>query len=206
MFIAHRGKVSKNIKENSLIAFKNAIEDSFYSGIELDVRESKDHELVVVHDFIYKNHLIKRTNIDVLKSLGLITLKEVLDLDTNKLRLIDIKDDINIDNFINLISSYNKNIYVMSYNKKILKELMNKNIKVGLLTIISDNINKYKDYDFIAILNNTINCDHINYFIKKNKEIFLYGIIDGIKNYKYENYYIIDDNKKNKLFLESNCL
>lgn len=46
--IAHRGLYGNGIPENSLWAFKNAIEHGF--GAELDVHLTKDGKLVVIHD------------------------------------------------------------------------------------------------------------------------------------------------------------
>ncbi|MBO5879069.1 MAG: glycerophosphodiester phosphodiesterase [Clostridia bacterium] len=45
---AHRGLHSDTVAENSLTAFKNAVEKGY--GIELDVRLTHDGELVVFHD------------------------------------------------------------------------------------------------------------------------------------------------------------
>ena len=45
---AHRGLHDSESPENSLSAFKKAVEAGF--GIELDVRLSKDGQLVVFHD------------------------------------------------------------------------------------------------------------------------------------------------------------
>ena len=49
---AHRGLWGKNIPENSLSAFKNAVENGF--GIELDVQLSKDNSVMVFHDYSLK--------------------------------------------------------------------------------------------------------------------------------------------------------
>ena len=205
MFIAHRGVVKGNIKENSIEAFKLAINDSYYSGFELDIRESKDHEFIVTHDFIYNNHLISKTNKDILIKEGLCLLDDVLNLDTDKLILIDIKDvDINIYNLIDKISKYNKNIYIMCYSKKVLNKLINSNYKIGILNMIYNSDHDYKKYDFIAILNNSISLNIINYFESKSVEIFVYGIINTIKYYNNNIYYIIDDKQKNKINFKSN--
>jgi glycerophosphoryl diester phosphodiesterase len=92
MLIAHRGCVTDNIQENSLAAFNLAIINPQYQGFELDIRETKDHEFVVTHDFLYHGHIIKQTNLLELEKLGLISLRTVLKLNTDKLILIDIKD------------------------------------------------------------------------------------------------------------------
>ena len=49
---AHRGLHREGAEENSMTAFKNAVENGY--GIELDVRFSKDGELVVFHDATLK--------------------------------------------------------------------------------------------------------------------------------------------------------
>ncbi|MDU7537963.1 MAG: glycerophosphodiester phosphodiesterase [Peptostreptococcaceae bacterium] len=48
IYFAHRGD-SSNYPENTMLAFKKAIELEV-KGIELDVHKSKDNELVVIHD------------------------------------------------------------------------------------------------------------------------------------------------------------
>lgn len=46
--VAHRGLWNKEISENSLKAFKRAIENNI--AIELDIHLTKDNDLVVIHD------------------------------------------------------------------------------------------------------------------------------------------------------------
>ena len=47
--IAHRGLHNKFIKENTMDAFLNAVNNN-YDGIELDIRYTKDKKIVVLHD------------------------------------------------------------------------------------------------------------------------------------------------------------
>ena len=51
MVIAHRGLTNKNIKENTLESFLNAVRKK-YDGIELDIRKTKDNKIVVIHDIL----------------------------------------------------------------------------------------------------------------------------------------------------------
>ena len=51
--IAHRGVHTKDIPENSLSAFENALKNNY--AIELDVQFTKDKEVVVFHDENLKN-------------------------------------------------------------------------------------------------------------------------------------------------------
>ena len=100
--IAHRGLDNGDIPENSMQAFKNAIEKGY--AIELDVQLTKDKQLIVFHD----SNLLRLTgdsrdindvNYEELKNLKLEntnetipTLKEVLDLvDDQVPLLIEIK-------------------------------------------------------------------------------------------------------------------
>lgn len=46
---AHRG-FSGLYPENTMLAFRKAVEEGFCDGIELDVHLSKDNEIVVIHD------------------------------------------------------------------------------------------------------------------------------------------------------------
>ena len=47
-YFAHRGLHNKVYPENTLGAFKNAVKNEF--DIELDVRLSKDKQIIVFHD------------------------------------------------------------------------------------------------------------------------------------------------------------
>lgn len=49
MIIAHRGVTYSGLPENSLPAFQAAVDEG-YDGVELDVRLTRDKELVVFHD------------------------------------------------------------------------------------------------------------------------------------------------------------
>ena len=75
--IAHRGLHKKNyIIENSLEAFENAIKNNFV--IECDVVLSKDHEVIVFHDYSLK----RLCNLE----------KNVAEMHSNELRQINLLD------------------------------------------------------------------------------------------------------------------
>lgn len=88
--IAHRGLHNERFPENSLSAFKNAIDNGF--NLELDVQLTKDKKLIVFHDYSLKRifnirKLIKECTLSELKSLKfpntnekIPTYTEVLDL------------------------------------------------------------------------------------------------------------------------------
>ena len=95
--IAHRGLTNKYIKENTLEAFNNAIENGFI-GFECDVRLTKDNVPVICHDpFIDRTSnrrgLIRNYTYKELKKINfgskkvpskIPTLKQVLRLDCVK--------------------------------------------------------------------------------------------------------------------------
>ena len=201
MLIAHRGIHNSNIKENTINSFIEAINNPLYIGFELDIRETKDHEFIVTHDFFYNNNLISKTNsIDLINN-GFCTLKDVLSLDTNKIIIIDIKDiNTNVLKLSTILNNSNKNIYVMSYNKKILKDIKPyvKKFKLGLLNMIFNSESDYSNYDFVAILYSVLTDNIIDFFNKNNIELFTYGITNNsiIKNHNLK--YIIDCDKEYK--------
>ena len=101
--IAHRGLDNGSIPENSMAAFRNAIEKGY--TIELDVQFTKDKELIVFHDddlsrLTNDNRKVKDVNYQELKNLKLEntdekipTLKEVVEMVDNQVPLIiEIKD------------------------------------------------------------------------------------------------------------------
>ena len=49
--IAHRGLTNNIIKENTVLAFNNAIKNG-YDGIELDIRKTKDNKILIKLFFI----------------------------------------------------------------------------------------------------------------------------------------------------------
>lgn len=198
MFIAHRGKKDSNVLENTIEAFKGTINDDTYIGFECDVRESFDKEYIICHDAVYKNNIIKYKTKDELKRIGLDTLDDVLNLETNKIILLEIKDfNMDLEKFANKINEANKNIYVMSFSKNVVKNIKKYaiNFKCGILNYLFNSEKNYDDYDFICLLNNTITPDIIKYFKKRNIKIFSYGIIN-LEKINSNIYYIVDNNAK----------
>ena len=197
MFIAHRGKVSSEAKENTIYAFKDAINDKKYHGFELDIRQSLDKKIVVVHDIFIGTNLVSKMTYNELKKYDIPLLEDVLKLDTDKIILIEIKDEkINLDDLVNLFNKYNnKNIYVMSFNNKVIQDLINKksNVKCGILHYIFNRELSYNEYDFICILNDFLTDTIINYFERKKITVFSYGIIGNYINPVDNVYYIIDN-------------
>src|SRR5699024_2720190 len=129
--IAHRGYSGK-YPENTMTAFK-AAEKSLADGIEMDVRFTKDKQLVVIHDeTVHRttdgNGLVSEFNIEDIKKINtaaqhsnyfkkeeILTLKEFLDW-ANETNLI-----------LNIEKKYSKNTY-FEYESDILNILANYNL------------------------------------------------------------------------------
>ncbi len=200
-YIIHRGITSKDIKENSYTAIKKALKDKESIGVELDIRLTKDHKIVLSHNSLINLNVIEETNYsDLIKNNYLTTLDKILDIDTNKIFLIDIKTNNNYkvfsDILMNTINKYNKNIYLASFDKNIIKYIKSK-YKKGIITLLY----RRNNYNFIITNYKLISNNKIKKI--KDKEIFLWTIhnnneLEEIKN-KFSNiddYYIIKDKKE----------
>lgn len=195
MFIAHRGLVKDNIKENSLDAFKEAIESDKYVGFELDIYTSKDNIFVVNHNPLVGSKFIWNMTYKELKKKGIIKLEDVLKLKTTKIILIEIKDiNININKFRNLLNKYSsKNIYVMSFFNSVIQKFKDESFKIGVLNYILNSTSSYP-YDFMGILYDVASTHLITSLKNLNIEVFLYALNKKDKFLYSGVYYIIDDN------------
>ena len=134
--IAHRGLHTKDIPENSLSAFENALKNNY--AIELDVQFTKDKEVVVFHDENLKRitndtRNIEDVNYDELKNLRLgntneiiPTLEEVLELVDSKVAILieikDCKDYIELsEKTYEILKGYEGNYAIQSFNPFILE-------------------------------------------------------------------------------------
>lgn len=200
-YIIHRGITSKNIKENSYLAIKKAIKDKESIGVELDIRLTKDKKIVLSHNSLINLKVIEETIYsDLIKNNYLTTLDKILDIDTNKIFLIDIKTNNNYkvfgDILMNTLNNYNKNIYLASFDKNIIKYIKSK-YKKGIITLLY----RRNNYDFIITNYKLISNNKIKKI--KDKEIFLWTIhnnneLEELKNKfsNIDNYYIIKDKKE----------
>ena len=201
-YIAHRG-YKNNSKENTIPSFLNAINDPYFCGFELDIRESKDKKIMVIHDAFIdrvtnKNGLVKNKSSKSLKKLGIPTLEDVLKLETDKMIVIEIKDyDLNLNNLVKLLNKYKqRDIYVWSFSSKVIKKLAKyeRSFKIGVLNIVINSEKNYDYYDFIGIYKNILTNELASYFISQDIKLFIWGLMDKI--------YIDDDFKfKDKLYL-----
>ena len=158
---AHRGLHDKEKAENSMSAFKAAKEHGY--GIELDVRLSKDGELVVFHDdnltrVVGKEGRVNEFTKEELGKMSLLgtddtipTLREVLDLiDGAVPLLIELKSTTKecgvAEKFVELIEGYKGEYIVESFNPLELRTLrkMRPDIIRGILSFEYSKEDKYK--------------------------------------------------------------
>ena len=192
--IAHRGIWNKYVKDNSYKALLDAINNDKYIGIEFDVRTTLDKKFIVYHNILYKGNLVKNTYYKEMKDILL--LEDLLKINTNKLLLLEIKEnDIDKKRLLRLLNKYKRNYYIMSFNTKVIKDLknMDNKYKYGVLNYI---LNSDADYnlDFICLLDGVATNNIINNFEKRGIEVIIYGTIKVNKNVKY----IVDDAKMTK--------
>jgi glycerophosphoryl diester phosphodiesterase len=198
--IAHRGYHNEKIKENTYLAIKHALNNQLISGIEIDIHLTSDNKIVVIHD-----HSIERTSngIGIVEDMKLEeirkynfgtknfyqtipTLDKILDIKTNKIILIEIKCRNNEKQFADILNNYltrdYPNIYLISFNKKVLNYL-DKRFKKGHLTI------KKIDNKYDILLQNKL------FYKKYNgiKKFFLYTINNYSELKSNKIYYICDN-------------
>ncbi len=199
-YIIHRGITSKKNSDNSYMAIKRAISDTKSTGVEFDIRLTKDNKIVLSHDSVLGiNYIENMYYRDIIKYKYLTTLDKILDIDTNKILLIDIKVNNNYkllgDTLLNIINTSSRNIYLMSFNKKIIKYLNKKTkYKKGIISFFY----RYNKYPLTILNYKTISNKKLKGI--KNKEIFLWTFsspLEAIKlSKKIDNdnsyYYIIN--------------
>lgn len=156
--IAHRGVHDDNILENSLLSFKLAIDKKYI--IELDVRLTKDNEVIVYHDNTLKRLFNIRKEIENLTlkeiknvSKDIPTLEETIKFVNDKVPLlIEIKgNDINtIKETMEILNNYKGRYAVQSFSPLILYWLRKnyKNVLRGQLACNFDfrDMNKIKRF------------------------------------------------------------
>lgn len=192
--IAHRGLTSKDIKENTLEAFKNAINNG-YEGIELDIRKTKDNKIVVIHDkyinrtsngsgninkLLYKE-LLKYNFGSKKKYSKIPLLKDIVKNINNTNIFIELKEKINRDELDSILKKNNTNkYYIMSFNKEYIDNLLGIEYNLGLINYVFNSIIDYNKYNFILVLEDLFNKDIYNYFKEKNIEVILYNLRGNI--------------------------
>ena len=196
--IAHRG-LKKDAKENSLEAFRKALESNEYAGFECDVRTSKDGVFVIVHNPLVGPDIIRLTSFKELQEkYQLPSLEQVLQLKSDKIFLLEVKEsDIDVLKFQELIHRYpTKNIYVMSFSNKVISRFINgkQHEKLGVLNYVLNSEEDYQEYDFICLLESVVSSKLLFFFESLHMETFIYGIHHFAKTKEeYKTAYLITD-------------
>ena len=192
--IAHRGLTTENIKENTMEAFLNAINND-YIGIELDIRLTKDKKIVVLHDKLINRTSNGSGNInnitykDLLKyNFGSYKIKskipllsEVIKNISNKIIIIELKEKIDLKELENILSKNQTNkYYISSFNKEYIDNIKGIKYKIGLINYIFNSNIDIKNYNFILILESLFTKDIYNYLNSINVEPILYGVLNHI--------------------------
>ena len=203
--ISHRGSNVSNYKPNTKQALLTALSLDFISGIEFDIRITKDKKIVIIHDPIINlvsdgSGIVKKMKYKKMLKYNfgtkenpskICTLEELLDnIKSNKKILIELKEE--SDDFVNfvdivyrIIKNYNLNIYITSFNYELIQYFSTKYHNCGL--IIGYGINTKRLY-------NHFNFNILTYKYRKiynKKETFLWTINE--KKNDLENYNIITD-------------
>ena len=197
--IAHRGLHDKDTPENSMGAFKKALEKDI--AIEFDVHLLKDNKIVVFHDDNLKrmtgiDKKINELSYDEIKDIKLANSDEKIPLLEDVLKLVNGKVLLDIelkcdhekykleDALIEVLKDYTGKIVLKSFDYKTVKYLKKKtSYKVGLLikNLEGKNINKVDRYLLKS-----------NLFLKYIKPDFIacdYRILDykNIKSFRTRN-------------------
>lgn len=207
-FIAHRGlHKSRIIPENSIQAFKNAMEKNY--AIEFDINITIDKQIVIFHDddlnrLCNKKEKIEEVTYDFLKDLKLYEsdekiplLKELLDEVSGKIPLvIEIKRHKNIGLLENILfeilEEYKGKYFICSFEKDILYWFRNNKPKQKRGLIFASFPNEFKKYektvfiykyfkskaDFISLENKLIDSSIYDFCKKKDLEVIVWTIKD----------------------------
>lgn len=194
--IAHRGIYNNiTIYENSLESIMYAVKNNL--TVEIDVRLTKDNEVIVFHDEDASRLLKLKDRIDSLdyEELEYIslfhipTLKEVLNSIDGKVPIvIEVKEDNKVirNKLIEILSDYKGKFVIQSFIYDIVKFFKKKNYIVGLLVGDKKNIKyltKNIDVDFLNIKYDSV--DRISLGILKKKYYLIGWTLDNRKDVEY---------------------
>lgn len=209
--ISHRGLDNHIYSENSLKAIESVLNKDYIDGIEIDVRITKDKKIVLIHDPVIDlisngSGIVKYMNFDDLNKYqygkskeSIITLDNLLDIiNTNKIILIEIKefgnDFINlVDETIKIISKHNLNIYISSFNYRLLNYVKSKykNVKCGLIIGYGLNLIHFKnnlDFNIVSY--------HYYKQVDSSKLTFIFNLDKNNYELNHNAYFITDTSFK----------
>ena len=216
--IAHRGiHDNKNIYENTLESFKIAIKKGYI--IELDIRITKDKQIVVFHDnntkrITKQEKIVEESTYKELNNQNIIhipLLSEVLDLVSGKVPLlIELKQTNKVGEletiFMKIMKKYKGKYAIQSFNPNVLYwfkrnypkvlrgQLSSKYNKQKIPTIkkvILSNmlLNIFTKPNFISYKYNELSLEKINKYKKKNIHLIGWTITNEREFNHYKEYY-----------------
>ncbi|MEI4622195.1 glycerophosphodiester phosphodiesterase [Bacillus pfraonensis] len=206
IIMAHRGYVSKGV-ENTKEALQGAI-DAKADYAEIDVLQTKDGELAVIHDLKLKrlanaNVQVSDLTMDELRKLTLSqdgftgkisTLDEMIKLAENKIKLnIEVKLHGNEKDFVKKVldtikeNDFEKQCVIQTLHYPLIKEFKraNPNIKVGYILYASRANLKYVQADFYVAEEYMLNKRLVKSARKLNKPIYVWTVNDMESLKKY---------------------
>ncbi|MDD2435146.1 MAG: glycerophosphodiester phosphodiesterase [Bacilli bacterium] len=195
--ISHRGNNNHHYLENTKDAIINSLSKHYIDGVEIDVRITKDSEIVVFHDSfvdlisdgmgeIKDLTLVELKKLTLGKKERIATLDEILGaIKTNKKIIIEIKEGTNkykklVDEVYLIIKKYPYlNIEICSFNYKLVKYFKRKYKKVRVGLIIGVRANRLRIYNHFDF--NSIYKAHMSY-AKRNDYLWTINDIDELEN------------------------
>lgn len=205
--IAHRGS-SRRAPENTVSSILCSVEDKA-DYAELDVQQTKDGVVVLMHDKNLKrvsklNKNVEETNYKNIEELSVYgnnskkfkdekipKLDEVVKKTKGKIKLdIEIKsygNDVNLpEKVVKIIEDNNvvDSSMVCSFDYRVLQKVkkLNPKIQIGYITCSnSDDIFKLKDVDFYSVHNAKVDKELINKVHRRNKKIHVWTV-DNVKD------------------------
>lgn len=207
--MAHRG-CSYNAPENTMLAFENAV-DSMADYIELDVHETRDGEIVVIHDSSLRRTTDLTANIwdvsyeeikdvdagsyfgddEAFAECTIPTLREVMEYTGGKIKLnIEIKLSDKEPHLVQKVAElieefeYKEDCYVTSMNYDALKQIkaIDENIKTGyVLTIAYGNFYNLDYCDAFSINSAYVNKKMVDAIHNRGKKIFVWTVNSSSK-------------------------
>jgi glycerophosphoryl diester phosphodiesterase len=195
MIMGHRGAAALE-PENTLLSIELAMEIGV-DAVEIDVRLSKDKEIVVIHDPTVdrttngtgpvSSHALKEIKkLDAGKGETIPTLDEVVDLIGNKVRLvIELKEEGTERKVVELIKRNNlyDNVYVISFWHSLVKAVkkMDSRIKTGVLLVgcpVDASIATRASANALVMKYTFVNRKFVQIAHKEGLKVFIWNIDD----------------------------
>lgn len=195
IIMGHRGAAALE-PENTLLSIERAI-DIGVDAVEIDVRLTKEGELVVIHDSSVDrttsgSGLVRDYELKALKKLDagkgerIPTLQEVMELVGQRATLVvELKEAGTEEKVVSLIdkNSFKKNVYVISFWHRLVKAVreMDKDIRTGVLLVgcpVDTSVATRASAEALVMRYSFIDQDFVESAHKDNLKIFLWNIDD----------------------------